>query len=51
VLNWRQDVKPPVRDQLLANLDGMDIHMPWRVFPLQAMVATGRIETFYDLFT
>ena len=51
VLTWRQEVKTTVRDQLMANLDNMEVEAPWRVFPLKAMVATGQIELFYDMFT
>lgn len=51
VLTWRQEVKPTVRDQLMANLGNMEIETPWRVFPLKALVATGQIELFYDEFT
>lgn len=51
VLNWRQEVKTKVQDQLLTRLDDMQVEMPWRVFPLQAMIATGQIELFYEQFT
>jgi len=51
VLTWRQEVKPTVRDQLMADLNNMDVEAPWRVFPLKAMVAMGQIELFYDMFT
>jgi len=51
VLNWRQEVKPALRDQLLVRLNDMEVATPWRVFPLQALVATSEIEVFYDWFT
>ena len=51
VLNWRQEVKPDVRDQLLVRLNDMEVATPWLVFPLQALVATSQIEVFYDQFT
>ncbi len=51
VLNWRQEVRPAVRDQLLARLSDMEVATPWRVFPLQALIATTQIEVFYDHFT
>lgn len=51
VLNWRQEVKPAVRDQLLAHLNDMQVAAPWRVFPLQALVATSPMDLFYDQFT
>jgi hypothetical protein len=51
VLSWRQEVKPVVRDQLLARLNGMQVTAPWRVFPIQALVATGAVDFFYDQFT
>ena len=51
VLNWRQEVKPAVRDPLLARLDSMEVAAPWRIFPLQALLATSPMEVFYDHFT
>ncbi|CAN7615322.1 hypothetical protein LJR129_004663 [Acidovorax sp. LjRoot129] len=51
VLNWRQEVKPAVRDQLLVRLRDMEVATPWLVFPLQALVATSQIEVFYDQLT
>jgi hypothetical protein len=51
VLTWRQEVKPAVRDQLLARLNDMQVASPWRVFPLQALIATCQIGHFYDEFT
>jgi len=51
VLNWRQEVKPTVRDAVLARLPTMKRDAPWEVFPCKALVATGRIDAFYELFT
>ena len=51
VLNWRQEVKAAVRDQLLARLDDMSVETPWEIFPLQAKVATSPIDVFYEQFS
>jgi len=51
VLNWRQEVKPDMRDALLARLDTMKAEAPWETFPLQALTATSDVATFYELFT
>lgn len=51
VLDWRQQVKPAVRDELLRRLVDMDVAAPWRVFPLQAQVAMCDVQAFHDLFT
>ncbi|RDI17688.1 hypothetical protein DFR41_11615 [Pseudacidovorax intermedius] len=51
VLDWRQQVKPAARDELLRRLVDMDITAPWRVFPLQAQVATCGVQLFHDAFT
>lgn len=51
VLDWRQQVKPAVRDELLRRLVDMDVTAPWRVFPLQAQVATCGVQLFHDAFT
>ncbi|WP_304307463.1 hypothetical protein [Pseudacidovorax intermedius] len=40
VLDWRQQVEPAVREELLCRLVGMDVPAPSRVFPLQSQVAT-----------
>lgn len=50
VLNWRQQVKPPARNAVLAGLATMKIEAPWEVFPLRALVATCDIDDFYDWF-
>ncbi|WP_295523690.1 hypothetical protein [uncultured Pseudacidovorax sp.] len=51
VLDWRQQVKPAVREELLRRLVGMDTTAPWRVFPLQPQMATCDVHAFHDLFT
>jgi hypothetical protein len=49
VLNWRQQVKPAVREVLLARLGAMNIDAPWVVFPHQALVASSEVAAFYEL--
>lgn len=51
VLNWRQEVKPDMRDALLARLATMRAEAPWETFPLQALTATSDVAKFYELFT
>ena len=51
VLNWRQEVKPDMRDALLARLDTMKAEAPWETFPLQALTATCDVAKFYERFT
>ncbi|WP_159444741.1 hypothetical protein [Pseudacidovorax sp. RU35E] len=51
MLDWRQQVKPAERNELLRRLVDMDVTAPWRVFPLQAQVATCDAQAFHDLFT
>jgi hypothetical protein len=50
VLNHRQAVKPEVREALLGNLSGLNVHAPWQVFPLHALVATGPVPSFYEWY-
>jgi hypothetical protein len=50
LLDFRGRVKPIVRDQMLANLDGVDIAAPWRVFPLRALEALSEVESFYAFY-
>ncbi|MBA2673368.1 hypothetical protein [Ramlibacter sp.] len=47
VLDHDQQVKPDVRDALLARLDAMAVQAPWRVFALQALVASSPIACFH----
>ncbi|VTU21446.1 hypothetical protein H6CHR_01592 [Variovorax sp. PBL-H6] len=51
VLNWRQEVKPDMRDALVDRLDTMKAEAPWETFPLQALTATGDIGKFFEVFT
>ena len=51
VLNWRQEVKPDMRETLLARLATMRAEAPWEIFPLQALTATSDIADFYEHFT
>ena len=51
VLNWRQEVKPDMRDALVGRLGTLRKEPPWKVFPLQALTATSDIADFYERFT
>lgn len=51
VLNWRQEVKPDIRNALLARLVTMRREAPWKVFPLQALTASSDVADFYERFT
>jgi len=46
VLDWRQQVKPAVRDALISRLQEMDVGAPWRIFPLQPLTAECSIGEF-----
>lgn len=50
VLDWRQAVKPQVRDAVLANLPAMTADAPWTIFPHQPLVARCAIGHFHDAF-
>lgn len=50
VLNWRQEIKPSVRDAVVTKLGAIKRDAPWEVFPLRALVATSEIRPFYDWF-
>ena len=50
VLNWRQAVKPAVRDAVVRALPSMLPHAPWKVFPLQALTAACPIDAFHERF-
>jgi len=49
VLNWRQAVKPAMREALLARLPTMQIDSPWKIFPYQPLVACSDVDAFYEL--
>lgn len=51
VLNWRQAVKPAMRDSLLARLSDLRVEAPWEVFPYRALVANCEMAVFHDHFT
>jgi len=50
VLDWRQTVKPSVREALLSRLGEMTVEAPWKVFPLPALVASCHVDRFYEWF-
>lgn len=50
VVDHRQQVKPEMRDALMARLDTMTVEAPWRVFPLQAKVARAPVASFHAWF-
>ena len=50
VLNWRQAVKPPMRDSLLARLSDLRVEAPWEVFPYRALAANCEIAVFHNHF-
>jgi hypothetical protein len=50
VLNWRQEIKPGLRDTVLARLSALKKEAPWEIFPLRARVATCDIRHFHDWF-
>ncbi|MES2937190.1 MAG: hypothetical protein V4864_05890 [Pseudomonadota bacterium] len=50
VLDHRQQLKPAMRDALLARLGAMTAEAPWRVFPLQALAASCPIARFHAWF-
>ena len=47
VLDHRGQVKPVVRDHLIAHLDQLDPDAPWLAFPLRALHASAPIEAFF----
>ena len=49
VLNWRQHVKPGMRNAVIEGLPAMKLDAPWKVFPYQAMTATSEVEKFFEL--
>lgn len=51
VLDWRQAVKPAMRDSLLARLSNLRVEAPWAVFPYRALVANCEMAVFHDYFT
>ncbi len=51
VLDWQQEVKLEVQGALLRNFTHMQAQAPWKVFPLQALMAQCGISAFYERFT
>ncbi|MDR3512188.1 MAG: hypothetical protein P4L73_11175 [Caulobacteraceae bacterium] len=49
-LDHRGEVKAPVRQAFIDNLDGLDPLAPWRAFPLHALTARAPVERFYDFY-
>lgn len=45
-LDYRHKVKTDVRDHVLANVNATTLSVPWRAFPLPALVAACVIECF-----
>ncbi|AVT02990.1 hypothetical protein [Paracidovorax avenae] len=50
VLDWRQHVKPAIRDAVLSRMAEVDPQAPWKVFPCQPLVASCGIGHFHDWF-
>ena len=50
LLDFREAVKPAVRQALLDNLAGVDIAAPWRAFPMRALGAQASIEPFHRFY-
>jgi hypothetical protein len=50
VIDHRQQVRPSVRDALLARLPAMDTAAPWRIFPLQPLTAECPVGRFHDWY-
>lgn len=46
VLDWRQQVKPAMREAVLSRLPAMEVEVPWRIFPLQPLTAECPIAEF-----
>ena len=46
VLDWRQQVKPAMREAVLSRLPAMEREAPWRIFPLQPLAAECPIAEF-----
>jgi hypothetical protein len=46
----REEIKPALRAQFLANLSQLNIHRLWEVFPLPTYSTQAPIQAFYDLY-
>ena len=52
LLDSRSEIRPDVRDALMANLNRLDPRAPWRAFPLRALRTSAPLtsfEVFYGL--
>ncbi len=49
-LDYREQVKPALRDQFLKNLQTIDAHVLWKTFPLPKCSAQAPVELFYDFY-
>ncbi len=49
-LDYRERVKPALRDEFLANLNTINADHLWRTFPLPKCGAHASIELFYDFY-
>jgi hypothetical protein len=50
LLDFRGEVKPAVRQALLAGLADLDVEAPWTAFPLRALAVRGPIESFWRFY-
>ena len=50
LLDFREAVKPAVRQVLLDNMAGGDVAAPWRAFPMRALGAQASIELFHRFY-
>lgn len=46
LIDSRENVRPEIRDALVANLEHIDPDAPWRVFPLQVLSVTAPLKSF-----
>lgn len=47
LIDSRDNIRPNIRDALIANLETLDPAAPWRVFPFQVLSVTAPLESFY----
>ncbi len=50
LLDFRGEVKPEVRQALVANLAHLDVAAPWTAFPLRALAAEAPIGSFHGFY-
>lgn len=46
IIDSREQVRPDVRDALLANLPSLDANRPWLAFPLRVLATEAPIDSF-----